>query len=248
MKKFLVNTVTLFCLLHTTIANAQERKSKWINLTFGINAPLIVYQNAYGNPEVEYFPTIGLSGGVGMSYFINSEWGLNGALQVTKSGQNYKGVQSGGNAERKVKLLYLELPLTVMKKVINSKTPVWLSFGPDFFYLINARQEYKRSGGNPLPNPEGMYEGSVNERFNTFDVSINIAASQYYNLNKLNKASSKMLLIALNTSWGLTDINSEEWKTPQPDGTYNGSHNFYLGIKVGLMFNTVRENNYNSTF
>lgn len=248
MKRYLLYSCTLFLLMHATIANAQEKRSKWINIIGGFNIPLIVTQNAYGNPEFEYFPTLSLTGGVGMSYFIDTEWGLNGSILVTKLGQNYKGIQSGGDAERKVKLLYLEVPFIAMKKVINIKTPVWLSFGPDFFYLLNARQEYQRTGGNPLPYPEGMAEGDVKERFNPLDVSLNIAASQFYSLNKLNKANSKMLLVSLNTSWGLTDINSEEWKTPQPDGTYNGSHNFYIGMKFGLMFNTVRENNYNSSF
>jgi len=234
--------------MHAAIANAQEKKSKWININGGFNVPLIVTQNAYGNPEFEYFPTLGLTGGTGMSYFINADWGFNGSVLVTKLGQNYKGVQSGGDAQRKVKLLYLEVPFTAMKKVINIKTPIWLSFGPDFFYLLDARQEFQRSGGNTLPHPEGMAEGDIKERFNPIDVSLNIAASQFYNLNKLNKANSKMLLVSLNTSWGLTDINRGVWKTPQPDGTYNGSHNFYIGMKVGLMFNTVRENNYNSRF
>lgn len=248
MKKFLLCLATLLLLLHATNLFAQERKSKWIQIIGGINLPLLVYQNAYGNPEFEYFPTLGLTGGAGMTYFINTEWGLNGSVLVTKSGQNYKGVQSGGDAERKVKLMYLEVPFFAMKKVINRKSPVWLSFGPDFFYLLTAGQEYHRTGGNPLPHPEGMTEGDVKERYNPIDVSLNIAASQFYSLNKLNKANSKMMVLSLNSSWGLTDINSDEWKTPQPDGTYNGSHNFYLGIKVGIMFNTVRENNYNSSF
>lgn len=245
MKKSLFIIFTLILLLHTTIAKSQEQNSKWINIIGGINAPLIVFQNAYGNPEFEYSPKAVFTGGMGISYFINREWGVNLSLLATPMGQNYKGVQSGGDAERKVKLLYLEAPLIVTKKVLYTKTPVWLSVGPDFFFLLNANQEYQRSGGEPLPNPEGMDEGDIKERFNPIDVSLNIAMSQYYTLNESRK---KMLLISLNTSIGLTDINSDEWKTPQPDGSYSGSHNFYLGFKVGLMLNTRKEKSWDSSF
>jgi len=245
MKKFLFYSVTLFLLLHATIANAQVPKSKWINVIAGINSPLMICQNAYGNPEFEYFPTLGLTGGAGMSYFINTEWGVNGSLLATKMGQNYKGVQSGGDAERKVKLFYLEVPLSVMKKVLIINKPVWLSWGPDFFFLLNAKQEYQRTGGNPLPNEEGMAEDEVNERYKPLDVSLNLAVSQFY---KLNEAGTNMLLISFNTSFGLTDINSSEYKTPQPDGTYSGSHNYYMGIKVGLMLNTSRKDKWDSSF
>jgi len=43
----------------------------------------------------------------------------------------------------------------------------------------------------------------------------------------------------LNSAIGLTDINSKDWQLKQMDGTYKGSHNFYLGFKVGLMFNAL---------
>jgi len=245
MKKLLVHFAILSILLHTVSSQAQKRNTKWINIVGGINSPLIIFQNAYGNAEFEYFPTIGLTGGVGVSYFKSTEWAFSGSVLATKNGQNYKGVQSSGDAERKVKLYYIEVPILVMKNLFNLKKPVWLSFGPDIFYLLKATQEYQRSGGDPLPHPEGMAEGDIKERFNPFDVSINLAFSQFY---KLHKSEKNMWYISANSSFGLTDINSDDWKTPQTDGSYNGSHNIYLGIKVGLMLYKKSKSNPDSTF
>jgi hypothetical protein len=245
MKMFRPYSVILILLLYASMVNAQGSKSKWFTVIGGISSPWLIPQNAYGNPEFEYFPTAGYTAGVGMKYFINSEWGFEGTVLATKIGQNYKGIQAGGEAERKVKLYYLEAPLVVMKKLLLFSKPVWFSVGPDFFYLLNAKQEYQRIGGNPLPHLEFMTGGNVKERFNPVDVSLYLAASQFYTLDKNGK---NRLLISLNTSIGLTDINSAAWKTPQPDGSYSGTHNFYMGIKAGLMFNTLRKDRWDSSF
>jgi hypothetical protein len=104
--------------------------------------------------------------------------------------------------------------------------------------LLNAQQEYYRKGGDPLPNPEGMKVGDIRERFNKTDVALNFAINKMY---KMNSSDNVMFLLSFNTAIGLTDINSIEWKTPQIDGTYSGSHNFYIGIKAGLMFKASKE-------
>lgn len=249
MKRNTFFLALVFLLLQLTIANAQERNSKWINIVGGLNTPFIIYQNTYGNPEFEYFPTTGLTGGAGLIYFRNSEWVANGSLLITKIGQNYRGVQSGGNAERRVKLYYLEVPLLAMKNVIHIKTPVYISFGPDFFFLLSAKQEYQRTGGAPLVNQEGMAEGKITKRFNPVDVSLNFALSQFYKLKfKYNKKSNTKLFASLNTSIGLTDINRDKWRIPQPDGSYSGSHNLYMGFKIGLMINAFKDRSLNSSF
>jgi len=245
MKKLRICSFTLILLLHITSANAQKRKTLWFNLIGGVNNSWILFQNAYGNPELEYSPTLGFTGGIGVSYFKDKEWGFTGSVLRTNLGQNYKGIQSGADAERKIELRYFETPLLVMKKVIHTKNPVWLSFGPDIFYLRSAKQEYQRSEGGPLPNPEALGDGDIEMRYNPFDVALNIALSQFY---KLDVRSYHMVLISLNTSIGLTDINSDDWKIPQRDGSYSGSHNFYMGIKVYVMFNKFRSNNRNSGF
>ena len=240
MKKYILSLATFVMLLTAFSATAQQVNSKWINAVVGLNSSWIIYQNAYGNPEIEYSTTFGFTGGMGMTYFINEQWGVSGTFMATKAGQNYAGVQSGGDATRKVHLSYLEIPLLITKHIDASSPdkPTWISFGPDILVLLKAQQEYVRKGGDPLPNPDGMKVGDIRERFNTTDVALNFAINKMY---KMSGSDNVMFLLSFNTAIGLTDINSIEWKTPQIDGTYTGSHNFYIGIKAGLMFKASKD-------
>lgn len=241
MKKSVLSLVIVFILLSAFASNAQEVNSKWLSTVGGLNSNWIIYQNAYGNPEIEYSTTFGLTGGMGFNYFISDNWGVSATFLGSKLGQNYAGVQSGGDAERKVRLTYIEIPFLLMRKMPYATNPTWISFGPDIMVLIKAQQEYKRTGSEPLPllpNPEGMKMGDVRERFNNTDVALTFALNKMY---ELDGSDNVMLLFALNTSFGLTDINNIEWRIPQIDGTYSGSHNFYIGLKVGLMFKVSKD-------
>jgi hypothetical protein len=244
MKKFVRSLVTVLILLTTLTLSAQEANSKWLSAMGGLNSNWIVYQNAYGNPEIEYSTTFGLTGGMGLNYYLNDIWGVSASLFGSKLGQSYAGVQSGGDAERKVKLTYLEIPFVIMKNIPYASNPTWISFGPDIMVLMNAQQEYLRTGGDPLPNPYGpdgsetMKVGDVRNRFNSTDVALTFALNKMY---KIEGTDNAMFVFSFNTSFGLTDINDIEWRIPQLDGSYTGSHNFYIGLKAGLMFKVSKD-------
>lgn len=203
----------------------------------GYNSNWIFNQNAYGNPEMEYSATFGYTGGLGVNYFYDRNWGFKGSLFLSKMGQNYSGVQAVGEADRKVNLTYLEVPLMMMKKIPFMNYPTWISFGPAVMILINAEQEYKRVGGNPLPNPDGMASSNVKDRFRSADVALNFALSRMVDLNRSKKA---MYLFSVNSSFGLTDINKPAWHIPNTHGIYGRSHNFYIGFKAGMMFRLTK--------
>jgi hypothetical protein len=238
MNKFIRSLATVLILLFALTLNAQDENSKWLTAMGGLNSNWIVYQNAYGNPEIEYSTTFGLTGGMGLNYFLNDKWGVSASLYGSKLGQSYAGVQSGGDAERKVKLTYLEIPFVILKNLPYASNPTWISFGPDIMVLMNAQQEYKRTGGNPLPNPEGMKVGDIRERFNSTDVALTFALNKMYEIDGTDNA---MFVFSINTSFGLTDINDIEWRIPERNGNYSGSHNFYIGVKAGLMFKVSRD-------
>jgi hypothetical protein len=238
MNKFIRSLATVLILLFALTLNAQDENSKWLTAMGGLNSNWIVYQNAYGNPEIEYSTTFGLTGGMGLNYFLNDKWGVSASLYGSKLGQSYAGVQSGGDAERKVKLTYLEIPFVILKNLPYASNPTWISFGPDIMILMNAQQEYRRTGGNPLPNPEGMKVGDIRERFNSTDVALTFALNKMYEIDGTDNA---MFVFSINTSFGLTDINDIEWRIPERNGNYSGSHNFYIGVKAGLMFKVSRD-------
>jgi hypothetical protein len=237
MKKSGLVYIIFFLLLLSVEVKSQQLHSLWINAVPGFNSTWILNQNAYGNPEFEYSTSFGLTGGIGATYFYRKHWGFNGSVLVSKLGQSYSGVQAGGDADRKIRLTYLEIPLMMMKNVPGQLYPTWISFGPDVLILLNARQLYNRVGGNPLSNPDGMIDGNVKERYKLADVALNFSVNRMYNLDYFRKI---MLLFSANTAIGLTDINSKKWQIQNTHDIYSGSHNFYFGIKVGLMFKVAR--------
>jgi len=234
-------SVTLFMAGFALKMKAQQVGSLWVNAIVGGNNPWIVNQNAYGNQEIEYAPTFGITGGVGISYFQNMNWGFNGSVFASKLGQNYAGYQGGAEAKRNIKLTYIEVPFLVMRNIPDMLYPTWISFGPDIMILLDAKQDYSREGGSALPNPEGMYTSDTKKRFNTVDVAVNLSLNRMYTLDYFQKL---MFLISVNSSFGLIDINKSSWQIPNTHSYYGKSHNFYIGVKAGIMYK-VRRLGYN---
>ncbi len=237
MKKYILSLAIILLVFLKVEVHAQQRGSLWFNVISGVNSTWIVNQNAYGNQEIEYSAAFGLTGGVGLSYFHNRDWGFTGSFLASQLGQNYKGYQAGGVAQRKIKLMYFELPLLVMRGIRGTQYPTWVSFGPDIMILLNAKQDYVREGGSPLPNPEGMIVKDTKERFNKTDVSMNFSLNRMYALNYSRKM---MFLISLNSAIGFTDINKTTWQIANTHDQYGKSRNFYIGAKVGIMYNVKR--------
>jgi hypothetical protein len=232
MKKLLLFILLILSVSFTLMA--QQAKSLWLDMRAGINTSFIINQNAYGNGELDYATTFGFTAGPGASYFLSEKWGVNTSLTWAKIGQNYSGLQSSGNADRKIRLNYLELPLLAMNKIAWAKQPTWIAFGPELMFLISAKQDYQREDGGPLPNEISMVEGitNVKDRFNPVDLALNITLCKIYDLYENSKFR---LLVTANMAYGLTDMNSKNWHTTNLQNKYAGSHNFYMGIKIGLM-------------
>ncbi len=233
MKKHFLSLIVIAMLMHSFDVMGQRRRTYWVDAEAGYSSNWIFNQNAYGNPEMEYATTFGYTGGIGVSYFQDRDWGFKGSLFLSKMGQNYSGVQSVGEAVRKVNLTYLGVPLLIMKNIPYMNYPTWISFGPEVMILLNAKQEYSRVGGNPLPNPIGMASANVKDRFRSTDVALSFALSRMVDINRSKKA---MYIFSVNSSFGLTDINKSAWQIPNTHGIYGRSHNFYIGFKAGIMF------------
>jgi hypothetical protein len=238
-KTLLLVTFLMFGLLKASV-EAQEAKSLWIAATAGLNTSLIINQNAYGNGEMDYSTTLNFTAGPGIRYFISEKWGINSSVNRARLGQNYRGLQSGGQATRKVKLDYVEFHMLVMRKIENANLPTWIAFGPEIMFLTAARQEYSREEGNMLPKPEFLVEGTtdIKDRIKPIDVALNFSLNRMFDVYK-NKRF--MLLLTANLAYGLTDINKKTWNTPNMHNEYAGSHNFYMGIRAGVMFRALKK-------
>ena len=238
MKIYIITFIAILLMFYADDGKAQQRNSYWINGVAGLNSNWIMNQNAYGNQEMEYATAFGLAGGIGASFFYSNDWGMNTSLFLNQSGQNYSGYQGGAPAERKLKLTYLEIPLLVMRQIPYMNFPTWVSAGPGIMILLKAKQDYSRKeGGSVLPNPEGMVNGDVTERFMPVDITMNIAINRMVSLDYFRKM---MFLFSVNSSFGLFDISKPEWRIPNTHDVYGRSHNFYIGAKVGLMYKAGR--------
>ena len=233
MKKYITILTGILFFIFSYSSMAQRSHSLWVSGAAGMNSNWILNQNAYGNQEMEYATSFSPSGGIGMMYFKNRDWGFSGSAYMSKLGQRYSGYQAGATALRKVKLYYIEVPLMLMKQIPDMNYPTWISAGPSVMLLFKAQQEYSRDGGSDLPHPDGMAVGDITKRFKPLDVALNVSLNR---MLELNYSRSVMFLLSLNSSFGLLDINSSGYQLPNTHNIYAASHNFYIGIKVGLMF------------
>lgn len=237
MKKFILSLVGLLFVLLAVHVNAQQPRTLWLHGAAGINSNWILNQNAYGNQEMEYATSFSISGVAGFSYFYNKKWGVGGSVNMSNIGQSYSGIQAGAEAKRSVKIHYIEVPFTLMRQIPYMNYPTWVSAGPDFLILVKAKQDYSRVGGSPLPNPDGMAVGDITERFNPVDIAFTVSANRMVELNYFR---SIMFLLSVNSTFGLTDINAREWRIANTHDIYARSQNFYIGVKIGLMFKVAR--------
>lgn len=243
MKKITIGFIGIALMLCSLGSQAQKSRALWTNNSLWVNGMVgtsnnwIANQNAYGNQEIEYAPTVGFSGGVGANYFKNRDWGYSGSLFVSQLGQNYKGYQAGAMAKRQLKLYYVEVPLSLMKQILYRNYPTWIAFGPNIMILLNARQNYSRDGGTALPFPEGMMAGNITSRFNPVDVAMNFSINRMVDFNSDRR---KMFLFSINSSFGLLDINKPNWQIPNTHKQYGSGHNFYIGFKAGMIFKLTK--------
>jgi len=225
----------LFLVLIPAGIYAQDEKSLWIDVKAGFNSVWIVNQNTYQNPELDYATKFGLAGGVGVNYFINDDFGFNVSPGYIGLGQNYNDNKSGDGVTRKLSLNYIQVPLLLMLKIPNTNDPTWIAFGPDLMFLTGAKQEFVNTSGTyVVNNPDGLKTGDIKERFKPFDLALDFSVNKMYELRSYD---NMMFLFSFNTSYGLLDINSTDYQDPNLKGEYKPSHNFYFGIRAGLMFN-----------
>lgn len=233
MKKYILSVISGFLLIYSINVFSQQAPALWINGIGGFNNNWIFYQNAYGNPELEYsVATVNYTAGIGINY-LGNKWGAAVSVLRNRMGQSYGGLQSGGDTKRKIRISYIEVPLMICRNIPFKKKSTWISFGPDVFILMKATQEYQRTGGFPLLFPDRLNTGDISPRFYKLDMALTFAYCKIFNLSKTDKTR---LLLSANTSIGLRDINSSAWRIKEPDGNYSGSHNFYIGVKAGIMF------------
>jgi hypothetical protein len=150
----------------------------------------------------------------------------------------------GADAKLRINQVYLELPVLGMYKLGGNKQQTWISCGPQLMYLLSAQQDFQRDNGQLIPEPEMLNPGSTDviNRFNIVDIMLAVEVTHIYaykftNVRPFKSNQKTIWMLSLKSAIGLTDINSPDFKVSSTRNLYAGSHNFYLGVNIGFMFN-----------
>lgn len=237
MKNLQIISLSIILLICFSLSiKAQPAKSTWLTTSAGLSSTWIINQNAYGNPELDYGTKFGLLANIGLSHFIDNEYGFSTGLGFGNLGQSYQGEQKGATATRKVSFNYIQVPILGMKQLCDPRHPCWLTFGPQLMFLTSASQKYSREDGEALPNPQYLMEGKkdVSDWYKPFDIMLNLG---FTNIYSMRTADNFRMMVSYQAALGLLDINASAYQIPNANDIYKSSHNFYLGVQVGLMFN-----------
>jgi hypothetical protein len=250
MKKVYIYLLLAQLVAVPLFALGQRNNFSLIAVDIGLNNTLILNQNAYGNPEMAYEPKLGFSGMVSFRNFTG-KYGYSIGLGMANLGQNYSGEMAGTAALRTVHLNYLQIPLMGMYSLGGRKKQTWIMFGPQFMFLLSARQDFSRYGGRIIPNPDLLNQGSSNvvNRFNPLDIMLAMELTQLFSPERGNTPSyksraNKMWSLSLKAAVGLTDINRKAFQLDNTQNVYAASRNFYLGMNLGFLINTTNNSKF----
>jgi hypothetical protein len=238
--------VLSFLLVNTTQAQVTSISSINIGGTAFTGLSLIAEQNNYGASELTYVPTLSYSGGV----LVNVNWYQNLGIQVEGNyafqGQKYYDLQSKKETNKNLTLNYIQIPVLFKYtftdySIKNAAPDLFFLIGPQFSFLQNAKLEYIRDGGvigfteyhdevyNPLQSRLPAYTTDV-DLFNNFDLSISSAFGAQFELSDYLILTAESRL-----TWGISDINSRDWRFPDLRNNYTASRNYVWGLKIGLI-------------
>lgn len=191
----------------------------------GYNATFIVYQQTYGETELDYALTTGGFGGLVAGYNFDNHFGLQVEGLFAGQGQNYsKEMVNEPTTYREVKLSYFHIPF-LFKYSCGAQYPTrfYLLAGPQLGILNSATIHYKDGGTE--------YTIDAKNRFTKNDWELVFELGSDFTITQGLYAST-----GLRFNYGLTDINDPAYRIPNHNGIYNASLNALGGINVGLHY------------
>jgi hypothetical protein len=158
-------------------------------------------------------------------------------LGYTLLGQKYKDTQYGLPANRTIDLNYFLLPVMLKFRAGGEKTKFYAMAGPELGLLLSASQVYQRNGvdapvfNNPQAGPIDVSQKSITNRYTKaagdirLDLGVELTPSKHF-----------MIDIGLSSAYSITDLNAPSWRLLNDTGHYNISHDFYVGLNLGLNY------------
>ena len=221
MKKLILTQAFLVSL----VAFASAQKGFHAGLEGAFNVPAIINQDAYGQQELDYTLTTGWADGVVVGYNFDNHFGFQLEGVSSSQGQHYiKKAANQPTIYRNVDLNYTHIPL-LFKYSGGAQYPTrfYLLAGVEMSMLNKASIYYKDSA-----TPSTI---DARNRFNNRDWALVFEFGSDFTLYK-----GLYLSAGLRFNYGLTDINTPDFRIKNHSGIYNASRNALGGINVGLHY------------
>jgi hypothetical protein len=235
MKKISVLLMLAFCLAGGSV---MSQKQLYLGAGFTGMSTWITNENNYGRPSMDYEVTFGGSGNFNIGYDFSKNIGLKMEVGYSRLGQNFKDNVNDTLYSRHLQLNYLQIPLLFKFKTSGQVARFYFLVGPQFGFLLSAKQTYLKNGDPDEMNVKDMKnnthkisEETITSRFNSYDIFARIDLGVDITLVK-----NLVLNAGLSMGYGLTDINATDWQIKDNSGNYNPSHNIYGGVNVGICY------------
>jgi len=237
MKRFYTLLIAMAIVLPATFA----QKGLNIGVNGGAMVPFIINQNSWGNGhEYDTEATFNYSFGFDLGYNFTDNFGIYTGFGRMDFGQNYSdsyAEEAGGTSsdwERSIKLKYNTIP--IMLKYTGSQQAVNFVGGIGIIYamLSEAEQTWTKDGNDWTMDTEthnNIGAKDVTDRFVKSDIMINLELGA-----RIILMENLYLDATINAGYGFTDINAEDWQTPDSKGVYSASNNVYGGFKIGIAY------------
>ncbi|RLD51296.1 MAG: hypothetical protein DRJ05_18560 [Bacteroidetes bacterium] len=244
MKKIIVLSSFIF-LIGIQISNAQKGKEIIFGLGGAVTSTWIIYQNFYGEPEIEYAPKTGYAFSFNLGYEFTEKIGIMTELQYSAQGQKYTGSQTweGYNfkqVDRDIKLTYFNLPVFFKYRFGTGDTRFRFMAGPQFGFLLDATQDYIRDGDKSAStyreDKDGklfdVTEPNIKNRIENMDIGIAVDIGADISLS-----DQFFINAGLRLNYGLQDVNTEPYHLKNNKGNpYEPSNNLWGGVYFGINY------------
>lgn len=221
---------------------AQKGKELMIGAGGAFTGVLIMNQNFYGEPEVNYAPKFGYAGSFNLGYNFDGHAAIMTEVQYSLQGQKYNDKQTLNGTkyevDRDISLAYMNFPLFFKYAFGEEDTRFRFLIGPQLGLLLSAEQEYLRNGsklGTEATDLDGNTfvtdASDITDRFEKIDYSIALDVGADFHLSK-----QWLLSAGFRMNYGFKDINAPAYRIKDIDNEYSASHNVWGGIYISINY------------
>ena len=200
----------------------------WITDVRSVNMPDMDYKTTFN-------PAVALNVGLQITNHLAIE--IQPGYQVL--GQKLSDAIGDTTYSRTITLNYFQLPIFLKYRTGGALAKFFIEVGPQFNMLMSAKQTYMKKDSpwdDPFTNPnthksEARNTSDIKSHFNSMDIMARMDFGvEFVVIKKL------MIDAGINLGYGLTDINSADWKIKNSSGKYTASHNIFGGATIGVNY------------